>query len=179
MKKKFAKKEKDIFEFKITFRVDNNSEQSRRHFLAHDAKEALTFFAHSLVRSLRIESLSSDEEILLGHAFTQMYIHQPFKHEFKKDNSDLDTDNLIQTSAPQIEFPASTDLSNNSSNSSNQFSTNPDAHLQKLPEQVSHALQEMSNRVEIIRFEEFNRWADRWHSLLLPLEEISPSGKDS
>ena len=30
----------------------------------------------------------------------------------------------------------------------------------------------MEQRLEIIKFEEFNRWANRWYPLRLPLEEI-------
>ena len=97
MKKKFSKKEKEIFEYKITFRVDNNSQKSRRHFLAHDAKEALNFFAHSVVRSLNLANLSSDDEILLGNSFVQKYIQDSGKQEFRKTDSNNETDEKSET----------------------------------------------------------------------------------
>lgn len=174
MKKKFSKKEKEIFEYKITFRVDNNSQKSRRHFLAHDAKEALNFFAHSVVRSLNLPNLSSDDEILLGNSFVQKYIQDSGKQEFRKTDSNNETDEKSETNYSNSEIPRLI-ITNNTPTTSNDDSLNP---LQFIPENVLQAMTEMVQRVEIIRFEEYNRWANRWFTLLVPLEEISDLNED-
>jgi len=49
------------------------------------------------------------------------------------------------------------------------------AHSNSAPsslESIESIVIDMNRRIELVRFEEFNKWANRWYTLKLPLEEV-------
>jgi hypothetical protein len=124
-----------IKEYRLTFRIDNRASASQRHFLAYDAREALSIFANIILKSLFERSMYHGKKPLLTEAFIKKHDESFSKDKIKNTTSTTETSN-------------------------HDFST------QKL-------VDEFMERVELLKIEEYNRWASRWYPLKLPLEEVT------
>ena len=124
-----------IKEYRLTFRIDNRASASQRHFLAYDAREALSIFANIILKSLFEQSMYHGKKPLLTEVFIKKHDESFSKDIIKNTTSTTETSN-------------------------HDFST------QKL-------VDEFMERVELLKIEEYNRWASRWYPLKLPLEEVT------
>ena len=149
MTKALQKKAPDLFEYKISFRLDNRATIAQRHYLAHNARDALGMFSYAMLKSLFNRKNLIKKDFIIANEFVQFHDKSLQSPKFK-----LDTESGI-TGSENLLKPI------NEPNQKTSFS-------------VSKIAQEMNNRIELVKLEEFNRWAQKWYSLKLPLEEIVP-----
>ena len=138
----------DLFEYKISFLLDQEATTSSRHYLAHNARDALGMFAYAMLRNLFDRKAYLNNEFIISKEFVRTHDRslQPPRFQLEKDEKSSETNDQdsTQKQTSKITFDS-----------------------------VAKVAQEMNARIEILKFEEFNRWANRWYSLKLPLEEIT------
>jgi hypothetical protein len=148
MPQKLKQKVPDLFEYKISFLLDQEATITRKHYLAHNARDALAMFAHTMLRNLFDRKAYLNQEFIVSKEFVRFH------------------EGLSQS--PKFQMEKETDLSELEKQKP------PQKRTSKITsDSVAKVVQEMNARIEILKFEEFNRWANRWYSLKLPLEEIS------
>ena len=138
----------DLFEYKISFLLDQEATTSSRHYLAHNARDALGMFAYAMLRNLFDRKAYLNKEFIVSKEFVRFH------------------EGLSQS--PKFQMEKETDLSELEKQKPAQKRTS-----KITSDSVAKVVQEMNARIEILKFEEFNRWANRWYSLKLPLEEIT------
>ncbi len=132
-----------LSEYRISFKLDERVTISSRHFMAFNARDALTMFAHTMVKLLFNRKFYEKREFLITKEFVRV-------HD-KSFNS------------PQFQIDA------------HSTSFKESAHSNSAPsslESIESIVIDMNRRIELVRFEEFNKWANRWYTLKLPLEEV-------
>ena len=137
----------ELFEYKISFKLDQRATIAQRHYLAHNARDALGMFAYAIIKSLFNRKNLTKKDFISANEFVQLHYKSSQSPKFQ-----LDTDS-----------------------DKNEYSNSPNPikeSNQKTSVSVSIVAQEMSQRIELIKLEEFNRWAQKWYSVKLPLEEI-------
>lgn len=138
----------DLFEYKISFILDQEATKSQRHYLAHNARDALSMFAYSMLRNLFDRTKYFDQEFIISKEFVRFH------------------DKSLQSPKFQLEEDGdSTEIKNRKPVTKQTSEITSDS--------VSQVVEEMNTRIEILKFEEFNRWANRWYALKLPLEEVT------
>lgn len=140
-------KSPDLFEYKISFKVDERATTARRHYLAHNARDALSMFAYALLKSLFNRKAYEKQEFIIAKEFVKLY------------------DKSFQTPKFQMEEDLDSDK------------PHKDKKINKLSasqstDSVEKIVKEMGQRIKLVKFEEFNRWSKRWNSFKLPLEEV-------
>jgi hypothetical protein len=148
MPQKTKKKAPDLFEYKISFRFDEEATMSQRHYLAHNARDALGMFAYAMLRNLFDRKTYFNQEFIISKEFVRFHDRslQSPRFQLEKDGDSSETKN--REPAQKQTTKITTDS-------------------------VTQVVEAMNTRIEILKFEEFNRWANRWYSLKLPLEEIT------
>jgi len=144
------KKEKvpDLFEYKISFILDQEATKTHRHYLAHNARDALGMFAYSMLRNLFDRTIYLNQEFIISKEFVRFH------------------DKSLQSPKFKLEKEAySSEFKNRKPTTKQTSGITTDS--------VNQVVEEMNKRIEILKFEEFNRWANRWYSLKFPLEEVT------
>ncbi|MEL0098633.1 MAG: hypothetical protein VW907_03665 [Opitutae bacterium] len=149
MSQKNKEQTADLFEYKILFKLDEQATFAHRHYLAHNARDALGMFAYSMLKSLFDRKTFVKQEFIIAREFVKLYdqsLQSPkFQLAEKKDFTKL---------KKQPKYPRGSN--------------------QKTLDSINKIVEEMNRRIELIKFMEYNRWANRWYTLRLPLEEITP-----
>ena len=145
--KKTKQKEPELYEYRFSFKVDERSTFGQRHYLAHNARDALGMFAYTMLKSLFDQKVYQDQEFIIAKEFVKIHDTTVRSPKFELD------DHL-----PSHSYKATSDK--------------PVSKSEDSPDKIKGVVEEMAQRLEIIKFEEFNRWANRWYPLRLPLEEI-------
>ena len=149
MPTKSKEKPADLFEYRIFFRVDQRATIAQRFYLAHNARDALGMFAYAMLKSLFDRKTYLKQEFIIAREFVKLYDHSLQSPKFKiAENTDSNDSKEQNELTPGI-----------NQNASDSFIS---------------IVQEMNERIELIQFDEYNRWANRWYSLRLPLEEMTP-----
>ena len=148
MPPKTKQKVPDLFEYKISFLLDQEVTTANRHYLAHNARDALGMFAYAMLINLFNRKAYLNQEFIISQEFVRFHerISQSPKFQMEKEADLLEEK---KQKSPQKRISEIT------------------------PDSVAKVVEEMNARIEILKFEEFNRWANRWYSLKLPLEEIT------
>ena len=139
----------ELFEYKISFKLDQRATIAQRHYLAHNARDALGMFAYAMLKSLFNRKNLLKKDFISANEFVQIHDKSLQSPKFQL-NTDSDLTGPKKVLKPIKESNQKTSIS------------------------VSNVAQEMNQRIELIKLEEFNRWAQKWYSLKLPLEEIAP-----
>lgn len=146
MAKKKVERLPDLYEYKITFQLQERSSQSVRHYLAHNARDALGMFAYSAVKLLFKRKTYATHQFLLAREFVKFH----------------------DSSAASSKFAAEDDQPTEGKG--------PKARQERektgMLEDLQSLIDEMTQQINLVKFEEFNRWSGRWYALRLPLEEI-------
>ena len=138
----------DLYEYKISFRLDQEATRSQRHYLAHNARDAMGMFAYAMLRNLFDRKTYFNQEFIISKEFVRVH------------------DRSLQSPRFQLEKDEKSSETNNQEPDQKQTS-------KVTTDSITQVVEVMNARIEILKFEEFNRWANRWHSLKLPLEEVT------
>ncbi|MDG1354932.1 MAG: hypothetical protein P8P90_01680 [Opitutales bacterium] len=151
--KKTKQKAPELYEYRFSFKVDERSTIGQRHYLAHNARDALGMFAYAMLKSLFDRKIYQNQEFIIAKEFVKIH------------------DTTVRF--PKFEFDDPLPSNPHKATSGKSVSQSKDS-----PDKIKGVVEEMAQRLEIIKFEEFNRWADRWYPLRLPLEEIKEDDDD-
>jgi hypothetical protein len=145
--KKTKQKAPELYEYRFSFKNDERTTPGQRHYLAHNARDALGMFAYAMLKSLFDRKFYQNQEFIIAKEFVKIHDTTIRFPKFEFDDP-----------PPSHSYKANTGISVSQSKDS--------------PDKIKGIVEEMAQRLEIIKFEEFNRWANRWYPLRLPLEEI-------
>jgi hypothetical protein len=151
--KKTKQKAPELYEYRFSFKVDERSTFGQRHYLAHNARDALGMFAYAMLKSLFDRKVYQDQEFIIAKEFVEIHDTTVRFPKFEFDNP-----------LPSNPYKATSDK--------------PVSKSEDSPDKIKGVVEEMAQRLKIIKLEEFNRWADRWYPLRLPLEEIKDDDDD-
>lgn len=151
--KKTKQKAPELYEYRFSFKDDERSTLGQRHYLAHNARDALGMFAYAMLKSLFDRKVYQNQEFIIAKEFVKIH------------------DTTVRF--PKFEFDDPLPSNPHKATSGKSVSQSKDS-----PDKIKGVVEEMAQRLEIIKFEEFNRWADRWYPLRLPLEEIKEDDDD-
>ena len=73
MPKKLKQKVPDLFEYKISFLLDQEAAITRKHYLAHNARDALAMFAHTMLRNLFDRKAYLNQEFIVSKEFVRFH----------------------------------------------------------------------------------------------------------
>ena len=104
-------------------------------------------FAYAMLKSLFDQKVSQDQEFIIANEFVKIHDTTVRSPKFELDDP-----------LPSHSYKATSDK--------------PVSKSEDSPDKIKGVVEEMAQRLEIIKFEEFNRWSNRWYPLRLPLEEI-------
>jgi hypothetical protein len=144
---KTKQKNPELYEYRFSFKIDERKTFGQRHYLAHNARDALGMFAYAILKSLFDRKVYQSQEFIIAKEFVNIH------------------DSAVKS--PKFEFDGPTPSPSYQVTSSKSVSESKDS-----TDKIKGVVDEMQQRLEIIKFEEFNRWANRWYPLRLPLEEI-------
>lgn len=145
--KKTKQKAPELYEYRFSFKIDERTTLGQRHYLAHNARDALSMFAYAMIKSLFEPKVYQKQEFIIAQEFVKI-------HDTKETSPKFEFDNPLPPS------------------SCKDTSSNPVSKIKDSTDKITGLVYEMEQRLEIIKFEEFNRWANQWYPLRLPLEEI-------
>lgn len=148
MPQKPKKTSPQLFEYKISFITDQRKSVSERHYLAYNARDALGMFAYAILKSLFDRKIYNKAEFFIVKEYVKIH------------DKTIDTPKFqIEEATPPMQKPKQPKLKQ---------STGKD-----LQDSVVNIVKDMCKRIELLKIEEFNPWANRWYSLKLPLEEFT------
>ena len=147
MPPKTKQKVPDLFEYKISFLLDQEVTTANRHYLAHNARDALGMFAYAMLINLFNRKAYLNQEFIISQEFVRFHerISQSPKFQMEKEADLLEEK---KQKSPQKRISEIT------------------------PDSVAKVVEEMNARIEILKFEEFNRWANRWYSRSFPSRKL-------
>ncbi len=144
---KTKQKNPKLYEYRFSFKIDERNTLGQRHYLAHNARDALGMFAYAILKSLFDRKVYQNQEFIIAKEFVNIHDSTVRSPKFEFDGPPPSPSYKATSGKPVTKSKDSTD-------------------------KIKGVVDEMEQRLEIIQFEEFNRWANRWYPLRLPLEEI-------
>ena len=73
----------NLFEYRISFRIDQRKTSALRHYLAHNARDALGMFAYAMLKTLFERKDYIKHEFIISREFVKLYDHSLQSPKFK------------------------------------------------------------------------------------------------
>ncbi len=86
---KTKQKNPELYEYRFSFKIDERNTLGQRHYLAHNARDALGMFAYAILKSLFDRKVYQNQEFIIAKEFVNIHDSAVRSPKFEFDGPPL------------------------------------------------------------------------------------------